>query len=281
MECAPEMAFTIAESVKSAFKSDVAVSVGLAPHSLRAVDHSGMDQIAKMAKSLSPNAPVHLHVSEQVDEVRQCVAHYGKNPIELLAASTTLDQRWVLVHCTHATEQDFKLIADANACVALCPMTEANLGDGHVNLSAMLTAKCRYGIGSDSQVALAPKVEWLMLEYSQRLLKRERNVASVSGMSVGRTLLEASSQSAEHALGRPTGKFALGYQADMVELEVMDPAFVGIEDDRILDAWIFAADRSVVSNVMVAGDWIVKSGVHRNEQPLRQRYEAALRRLRG
>lgn len=281
LRCTPEMAAEVAGEIRATFRHDIAVGAGLAPHSLRAVDHSDIARVAALAKSVSPQTPLHIHVSEQIDEVRQSIEIFGANPIQLLAASTELDASWVLVHCTHATPEDFALIAGAGATVALCPMTEANLGDGHVNLTALMASKALYGIGSDSQAALAPHAEWLMLEFPQRLLLRERNVASHSGMSVGRTLVEASSASAEASLGRKVGRLASGHQADILELETDDPAFIGFHDDQLLDAWIFAANQPVVKNVMVAGDWVVNDGVHREELELRKNFATALAKLRG
>ena len=56
----------------------------------------------------------------------------------------------------------------------LCPITEANLGDGVFPLPAFLTLGGRFGIGSDSNVALNPWEELRLLEYGQRLVHGRR-----------------------------------------------------------------------------------------------------------
>src|SRR5690606_9133110 len=100
--------------------------LGIAVHSLRAVP---LDHLHELV-SARPDALFHIHIAEQVAEVEQCVAAHGKRPVELLADAVELSPRWTLVHATHADDAERHRIRDAGACVALCPLTEAYLGDG-------------------------------------------------------------------------------------------------------------------------------------------------------
>src|SRR3546814_937169 len=81
-------------------------------------------------KALPGDARLHVHIAEQVGEVQDCLAIRGARPVEWLLANAAVDARWTLVHATHLTPEETRGIADSGATVAICPTTEANLGDG-------------------------------------------------------------------------------------------------------------------------------------------------------
>src|SRR5882672_1450586 len=104
-------------------------NIGIAPHSLRAVT---LDDL-RWASLTWHGLPMHIHVAEQTREVEDCQAAHGRRPIDLLLDTIEADAgRWCLVHATHADAGELARIAKANAVVGLCPITEANLGDGVV-----------------------------------------------------------------------------------------------------------------------------------------------------
>ena len=282
LACDLDRARRIASAVGTAFKDWDDLNVGLAPHSLRAVSPSLLHRIAESAREIGPASVVHIHVAEQVREVEECLSVHGVGPIGLLLRSVPVDSSWCLIHCTQATPQDFRAIGATGATVALCPVTEANLGDGIVDLPALVAGASAFGVGSDSQATLSPWQEFRSLEYAQRLAQRQRNVAADEGRSVGRFLVETSTAAGEAALGRRTGRLAPGYKADIVELRRdADASLASLEGDQFLDAWIFAADRARPSSVFVSGRRLVTDGVHRDAVDLERRYLSAVGRLRA
>lgn len=282
LACDLDRAHGIASVVRDAFRDWDDLNLGLAPHSLRAVSPSMLRRVAKGARDIGPASVVHIHVAEQVREVEECLSAHRIGPIGLLLGSVQVDPSWCLIHCTQATPHEFLELGATGATVALCPVTEANLGDGIVDLPALIAGASAFGIGSDSQAALSPWQEFLSLEYSQRLARRQRNIATDEGRSVGRFLVEKSTAAGEAALGRRTGRLAPGYKADIVELRRdADPSLAFLEGDKFLDAWIFAADRPRPSSVFVSGRRLVTDGVHRDAGDLERRYLAAVARLRA
>ena len=172
--------------------------VGVAPHSLRAIDAEQLHALAAIADG----APVHIHIAEQTREVQDCLAHYGARPVEWLLANATVTPDWCLVHATHVTPDEIRRMAASEAVVGLCPITEANLGDGIFPADEFLEAGGRIGIGSDSNVLIDMTEELRLLEYGQRLARRARNVlASEATRSTGRRLLEAALTGGAQALG--------------------------------------------------------------------------------
>src|SRR5690606_19490671 len=94
-----------------------------------------------------------------------------------LLDNAPVDARWTLVHATHLDPAEVRALAASGGTVALCPTTEANLGDGLFPLRAYLDAGGRWGIGSDSHISVSPVEELRWLEYGQRLVARRRNIA--------------------------------------------------------------------------------------------------------
>src|SRR5690606_13934850 len=197
-------------------EEDATLRIGCAFHSLRAVPHEAMRDLTA---ALPDDMPVHVHISEQVGEVQDCVALRGARPVEWLLLNAKVDARWTLVHATHLTGDEVRGIAASGATVAICPTTEANLGDGLFPLRAYLDAGGHWGIGSDSHVSVSPVEDLRWLEYGQRLATRHRNIAVHPGSpSVGETLLCDVASSA----ARATGQDASG---DFIELDLDAPQF--------------------------------------------------------
>ena len=241
--------------------------VGIAPHSLRAVSP---DQLAAILP-LAGGAPVHIHIAEQVKEVEDCLAWSGKRPVEWLFDAAPVDHHWCLVHATHMTEAETKALARSGAVAGLCPITEANLGDGLFPLEAFLQDGGTFGIGSDSNVRIDMAEELRLLEYGQRLTRRARNVAAPGpGRSTGRALFDRALTGGAQALGVVAG-IELGASGDLVSLAA-DHA-----EDFALDQVIFAQGR--VSDVWCRGVKQVTNGRHAAREAVAQRYRATLRRV--
>ena len=176
------------EQSRDALSGLEGASLGIAPHSLRAVTAQELTDIVPLAE----DGPIHIHVAEQMKEVEDCLSWSGARPVEWLLAHAPVDKRWCLIHATHMTRDETRAVASAGAVAGLCPITEANLGDGTFNAPEFIGFGGEFGIGSDSHVLIGVADELRQLEYSQRLRHRARNVmAGEEGRSTGRALYEA------------------------------------------------------------------------------------------
>lgn len=239
-------------------------SLGLAPHSLRAVAPDALQTAVQALHALSPQAPVHMHIAEQMAEVQACVAWSGQRPVEWLLNHLPVDPRWCLVHATHMTPEEYLRAAKTGAVAGLCPLTEANLGDGIFDLPRWEAAGGAWGIGSDSHIGVNAAEELMMLEYGQRLQTLQRNVAaSTTQPHVGSHLMLRAVAGGAQASGRAIAGIALGQQADMVSLQDTHPALAGLPIAEQLDAHVFGSSRSsAIDNVWVAGQVVVTAGRH-------------------
>ena len=230
--------------------------VGIAPHSLRAATVSDIADILP----LSGGGPVHIHIAEQMREVEDCLAATGSRPVRHLLDSLPVDARWCLVHATHMDDGETHDLARSQAVAGLCPLTEANLGDGLFPAAAFMEAGGRIGIGSDSHIRIDLAEEVRLLEYGARLAARQRNVLARPGRSTGRHLFETLLAGGAQALAQPATGIAPGQRADFVELDTAHPALAGRQDDALLDSWLFCGDSRLVRSVHVGGQRVVENG---------------------
>ncbi|MCK0195879.1 formimidoylglutamate deiminase [Ancylobacter sp. 6x-1] len=251
--------------------------LGLAPHSLRAAT---AEEIAALLPLT--DGPIHIHVAEQMREVDDCLAWSGRRPVDYLLEHAPVDGRWCLIHATHMTEAETVRLAASGAVAGLCPITEADLGDGIFPAEAFVAAGGRYGVGSDSNVCINAAGELRLLEYSQRLGWRARNVlASHSGASTGRSLFDGALAGGAQALGQGGAGLVAGASADIVSLDLTRAAFAGRQGDVLLDAWIFASRGGGVDCVWRGGEKVVEAGRHRARESIEARFRASMARLGG
>jgi formiminoglutamate deiminase len=249
--------------------------IGVAPHSLRAVTPDELQEVVPLARS----GPVHIHVAEQLREVDDCIGWSGQRPVEWLLDHQPVDLRFCLIHATHTSPAERSGIASRGAVVGLCPITEANLGDGIFDAKAFRDVGGRFGVGTDSNVLIDAAGELRQLEYSQRYSARGRNIlASTPDFSTGRTLFEESLRAGSQALGVPGGGLAPGCPADIVTLAPGHAATVCAIGDQLLDHWIFAAKCGVIDRVWVRGREVVVGGRHVAREALERRFRVALER---
>jgi formimidoylglutamate deiminase len=246
--------------------------VGIAPHSLRAVPPAALADVL----AAFPHGPVHIHVAEQEREVESSLAARGARPVTWLLDHAAVDERWCLVHATHLDDTEVRGIAASRATVGLCPTTEADLGDGLFPLSAFLSDGGAFGIGSDSQVSVAPGEELRLLEVGQRLLRRTRN-GSVQG-HLGEALFSRAITGGAQALGI-RGGLEVGAPADFVVLDDGDPRLVGHGTDTLLDALVFGTSRFPIREVRVGGRTVVKDGRHVARDRARTLYRQTVEEL--
>jgi formimidoylglutamate deiminase len=258
-------------------EEDGQLRIGMAFHSLRAVPP---DALAATLAALPSDMPRHIHIAEQVAEVDECIAVRGARPVRWLLDNASLDASWTLVHATHLDEGELRGIAASGTTVALCPTTEANLGDGLFPLRAYLDAGGAWGIGSDSNSSVSPVEELRWLEYGQRLVTRSRNVAADTGTpSVGETLLRGAARSAAASSGIALGALAAGQRADWIVLDADAPELAARGTADAIDSWLFSGNRSLVHDVIVAGRRVVRDRRHMDEDRIAARYRDCVQRL--
>ena len=271
-----EQYFRVLEQIENEIqKAPEDYLLGMAPHSLRAVSQDALKEILDSRQF----GPVHIHIAEQQKEVEDIQNNYGKRPVNWLLDNVPVDSRWCLVHATHMLPEETVKLAKSGAVAGLCPVTEANLGDGIFDGSEYVSSGGKYGIGSDSNVRISLTEELRMLEYSQRLLRKERNVMTDTTGSLGESLYASALSGGAQALSRNSGSIASGKWADLLALDSDALTLYGSSEDEIFDRWIFSADDSLVREVWSAGRQIVVDGRHVRHDQIEKQYRKIIREL--
>ncbi|WP_436736865.1 formimidoylglutamate deiminase [Streptomyces sp. BBFR102] len=216
------------------------VVAGVAVHSVRAVPSGQLATVGGAADGL----PLHVHLSEQTAENRDCLAATGRTPTQLLDDHGLLGPNTTAVHATHLTGDDIARLGAHRAFACFCATTERDLGDGIGPSRALHEAGARLSIGSDSHAVVDPFEDMRAVELDERLASRER------GHWTAAELLTAGAR--HDSLGFPdAGRIAVGLRADLVTLDLCSPrtAGTGVTPETA----VFAATAADVVRTMTDG----------------------------
>jgi len=235
-------------------------SLGIAFHSLRAVSIQQINDVLQWRSQKLSNCPVHIHISEQMQEVTECLSKFKNRPVEYLCKHIPIDKNWTLIHATHLNTIEVDLISKSKAVVGLCPTTEANLGDGIFPILDFKDRDSHFALGSDSHVSLNPAEEMRLLEYGQRLLTQKRGVfcgkkESHPGKFLIDELLEGGRQSLQQDHG-------------LISLNLESPLLHGLKEGELLDALIFSSDNWHVHDLFIKDKKIIAHGQHHKEEEI-------------
>lgn len=232
-------------------------TLGAAVHSIRAADP---DEIAALyAEASRRKIPFHIHLEEQPAEVEACIRAYGRPPMAVLLDALGDGGDLTAIHCTHTRADDMQRFLAAGGRVCVCPLTEANLGDGVPDLGTHFGAgrpgDGRLALGTDSNLRISMTEEMRWLEYGQRLAGKRRGVIVDRDGQTGRALLRIATESGARALGQECGAIAAGRWADLTALDLNAPSLAGCQESSLLDGWIFGSGNEAVAATCVAGQW--------------------------
>ena len=264
----PQSIMHIAEGVTRLAQAEgetLLINAGVAIHSLRAADAGPLNALANAANAQS--LPVHVHIAEQTQEIADCISHTGQRPIEWLFNHANVNARWNLVHATHTTANELTMVKRSGAAIVICPSTEANLGDGVFDFPGFSGLQGNWSIGSDSHVTRSWPEELRLLEYSQRLTLRKRNIAAQAcgTASSAAALFEAALAGGRAATSQPLGGIAVGNRADFLVLDAESSPLLGVPHPHLLDALVFSSPGANFNAVFVAGQQVAHSTGGRSE----------------
>ncbi|HET9439658.1 MAG TPA: formimidoylglutamate deiminase [Longimicrobiales bacterium] len=268
------------DDLKSAATRYRNATVGMAPHSVRAVPRDWLKPLAEWARI--NNVPLHMHISEQLAEVEACAAAFGLRPVELLAAEGVLDGRVTAVHATHTSAHEIALLARARATVCACPSTERDLGDGFLPASSLHAAGVRMAIGSDSQTVIDPLTEIRSVEYHERLRRLERVVLGTAledRIAVAPTLLRMGTQGGAASLQIHSGAIESGRDADLITIDLQDVSLAGYTAETLDNFIALSAQPATIRDIWVGGRQVVAERQHKNASDITMRYRQVAERL--
>ncbi len=234
-------------------------TLGVAAHSVRA---AGLEDIASLYDEATRRGLVfHMHVEEQRKEIDDCVRAYNKPPMRVLLDRLSTGGNFTAVHCTHTDQADMKQFIEAGGNVCICPLTEANLGDGIADVPGIRAAGGRICIGTDSNTRQCMTEELRWLEYVQRLRHERRGVCVDKTGRVANALWQIATVNGARSLGLRAGKIEPGYLADLIAIDLTTPSLTGWDAATLLDCFIFGTSNEAIAGVCVGGRWSYSKGL--------------------
>jgi formimidoylglutamate deiminase len=240
------------DALREHVAGDPLITVGYAPHSVRAVPRDWLEQIARHADA--SGLPVHLHADEQPREIVESLDEYGMRPIALVDACGLLGPRTTIIHATHADDAELDLMAARGATVCACPSTEANLGDGFLPARRLWERGVHVAFGADSNTRLDPFEEARETEGLARREAGRRNVLLRPGENgPARSLWECITVNGSRSLGLAAAEIAVGAPADLVALDLDHREISDVPPEHLPAAVLFSGSAALVRETFVAG----------------------------
>ncbi len=228
-------------------------TLGTVVHSIRAAKP---DDIAALhLESVKRSLPFHIHVEEQRKEIEDSITSYGKPPMALLHGVLSGCANVTAIHCTHTDPHDMERFLDAGGRVCLCPLTEANLGDGIPALPGRHAIEGRIALGTDSNARICMTEEMRWLEYGQRLANQARGVHTDARGRSAPALLRIATENGAASLGIEAGRLVPGTFADFVAVDLANPSLRGCDETTLLESFIFGSGNDAIAGTCVGGKW--------------------------
>ncbi|MBL8878454.1 MAG: formimidoylglutamate deiminase [Phycisphaerales bacterium] len=229
-------------------------TIGLAPHSVRAVPLADLRELAAAAKERG--WVCHMHVEEQRKEIEEFRAAHEVNPLNWMLDHLDVDERYTIVHGTHSDPEDMVRFVGRGGHVCVCPLTEGNLGDGINNPPAMSARPGRICVGTDSNVRLDMFEEIRWFEFVQRLHREKRGVLRRADGELAGVLLDCATINGASSLALPTGRIEAGRWADLVAVDLTHRTVEGFTAESLAAHLVFGTGRDVIRKVCVGGRWV-------------------------
>lgn len=278
IESTPDEFLKNTEALISATKDDSGVTVGIAPHSIRAVPLHYLRHVSEWA--CLRRVPVHMHVAEQPGELAESVAEYGAPPVRLLAEAELLHDRFTAVHAIHMEADEVRSLADARVIVCSCPTTERNLGDGILAADQLLRSGIRIALGTDSHTQTDALENARELEYHLRLRDLERAVLeTVTERPLAAELFDSATVHGASALGLNCGALQVGAPADFFTVDREDASIAGSDRSELLTNIVLSLSKRAIRDVAVDGRLVIHDGQHAGAEEIVRSYAATQQRL--
>lgn len=265
---------------KEAVRHYTGANIAIGIHSMRAVVPEVIQQVAC---EFPQDVPFHIHIAEQLQEVRDALAYLKKRPVAWMLDHVPMGERFHLVHATHLTEAETTGIANVKAHVVLCPSTEGNLGDGIFPLALYQEHGGQWSIGTDSHIGLNPLEELRLLDYGQRLTTHKRNSYYLPGQGdSGFFALDMALKAGRKAMNNVNEEyFSVGQPLDAVVYDADAPLLACTSPEHLTSTLIYATDSRMNLGTLINGTWVANRTGHVHQEHIRENFSKTIRELKN
>ncbi|MDD5264487.1 MAG: amidohydrolase [Candidatus Bipolaricaulis sp.] len=229
------------------------IGVAVSPHST----YTCGEDVWGAAKELAQERGlrIHTHVSESRREVATVRAQTGGSPPEYLERLGVFEVPVLAAHCVHVSPSDLDLLGRGGVAVAHCPKSNSKLGSGLAPVAAMRARGIRVALGTDG-AASNNRLDMIEELRAAWLLARGPS-EDPRALSAKDAVLMATEEG-RVALGLPPARLQPGDAADIVLLSLDGVHTTPAREGTSTIA--FASQSSDVTDVLVAGQWLMRDG---------------------
>lgn len=233
---------------------DGRLRTALGPHSPYVCSPQFLARSAAVAVRLG--AGIHIHAAETQAQVQNSILRNDLTPVEILDRNGIFDVPALVAHGIYLSDADIVILAAKHASVVQCATSQMKLGLGLTRVPELAAAGVNVALGTDSP---ATNTSLSMLQEARHAVLAQRLSRSNPGALPGDQALRMATQNGARALGFPTcGRIAPGYSADLVLIDCASARLIPRHD--LVANVLFAAQDGDVSDVMVAGRWLMRRG---------------------
>ncbi len=233
--------------------SEGRIRVNMAPHSVYTCTPAYLEKVAKVAQDLK--CEIQIHLSENDDEVDQCIEKYHKTPVELVEEVGLLSSKTIAAHCVVLNEDDIEIIARNKVNVAHNPSSNMKLGSGIAPIKQMMDAGINMTLGTDgpsSNNSLDMLKDARTAAYLQKALLKDPTAIKID------ELLKILTINGAKALGyENTGMLKVGYRADIIIFDIGKPWYYPIHN--IKSSIIYSGSSKDVETVLIDGKIVMEN----------------------
>ncbi|MBI4206107.1 MAG: TRZ/ATZ family hydrolase [Betaproteobacteria bacterium] len=242
-------------ALRDSLRDEPRLSFCIAPHAPFTVSDATFEKVATYAGEL--DLPVHIHLHETADEIRDSLAAHNLRPIRRLQRLGLLGPGLIAVHAVHLTEDEMALLAQHGCHVAHCPSSNLKLASGIAPVPELHRRRVNVGLGTDGAASNNRLDIFAEMRLAALLAK---GVSGDPTALPAHAVLEMATLNGARALGleERIGSLRKGKRADMVAISLAAPELSPCYDP--LSHLAYAVGREHVSHVWVDGELLVENG---------------------
>lgn len=248
-----EKGLKLTEDLLENFRRHPLIKIAVSPHTLYTCSPETVKKCIYLSEKY--DARLHIHISENKEEVAEVLRKYGKTPVELLYHLGGINENLVGAHCVKLTLKEIELIARYRGNVVHCPESNLKLGSGIAPVPEMIKTGINVALGTDGPASnndLDLFSEMKTASLVQKGLREDPTVITA------KDVFKAATEAGAKALGfTDTGKLVPGYKADIAVID-LDTNFLHPDYDPF-SLIVYTAKAGCVSHLMVNGKWIMKN----------------------
>lgn len=229
------------------------LTAALGPHAPYTCSDSVFQQVAKLSQEFS--APIHTHLSETAQEVKESLAKHGKTPVKRLSGLDVLNERLLAAHCVHFEEGDFELMKAAGASVAYNPDSNLKLSSGVAPITRYRRVGIPVALGTDGAASNNDLSLFGAMDIGTKLQKLADS--DNTAMTASDALCCATWEGARALkMQDRIGSLEVGKEADLILVDLNFPHLQPVHDVRSL--LVYSAQGLEVDTVVVAGKVLMR-----------------------